>query len=56
VRGDIESVKREHRRYARRQLTWLRKLDDVHLVDRAGRDDGAIAAEIDALLRQNARR
>jgi tRNA dimethylallyltransferase len=53
---DIESVKREHRRYARRQLTWLRKLDDVHLVDRTGRDDDAIAAEIDGLLDENGRR
>jgi len=56
LRGDIESVKREHRRYARRQLTWLRKLDDGHLVDRAGRDDDAIAAEIDARLGENGRR
>jgi tRNA dimethylallyltransferase len=58
LRDDIESVKREHRRYARRQLTWLRKLDDIHLVDRTGRSDDDIAAEIDGLLvgRENARR
>jgi tRNA dimethylallyltransferase len=54
--GDIDAVKREHRRYARRQLTWLRKLDDVHLIDRAGRADTAIAEEIVAALGDNGRR
>ena len=55
LRGDLETVKREHRRYARRQLTWLRKLDEVHLIDRTGRGDDAIAAEIDELLGENDR-
>jgi tRNA dimethylallyltransferase len=50
LREDIESVKCQHRRYARRQLTWLRKLDDAHLVDRTGRLDDDVAAEIDELL------
>jgi len=54
LRDDIESVKREHRRYARRQLTWLRKLDDVHLVDRTGRPDDDVAREIDGFLSENA--
>ena len=53
LRGDTDAVKREHRRYARRQLTWLRRLADVDLVDRSGRDDGAVAEQIDALLGDN---
>jgi tRNA dimethylallyltransferase len=52
--GDIEAVKREHRRYARRQLTWLRKLSDVYLIDRTGRPAGEVADEIVALLGENA--
>jgi tRNA dimethylallyltransferase len=52
-RGDVGATKREHRRYARRQLTWLRRLEDVHLVDRTGRGDDRVADEILALLDDN---
>ena len=31
--GDIEAMKRSTRRYAKRQLTWLRKLPGAHRVD-----------------------
>jgi tRNA dimethylallyltransferase len=48
--GDIEAMKREQRRYARRQLTWIRKMPDVRLVDRSGRNDGDVAREIVSLL------
>jgi tRNA dimethylallyltransferase len=48
--GDVEAMKRAQRAYARRQLTWMRKMPAVRLVDRTGRDDGAIAEEIVALL------
>jgi tRNA dimethylallyltransferase len=48
--GDAEAAKAAQRRYARRQLTWMRKMPDVALVDRAGRDDAEIAAEIVAVL------
>jgi tRNA dimethylallyltransferase len=44
--GDIEAMKRHTRNYARRQLTWMRKLADVHVIDVTGRDHGEIAAEI----------
>ena len=37
--GDVEAVKRAHRAYARRQLTWMRKMPGVELIDRTGRDD-----------------
>ena len=39
--GDVEAMKRRTRRYARRQLTWMRKLPDVELVDITGREPEA---------------
>jgi tRNA dimethylallyltransferase len=44
--GDIEAMKRRTRNYTRRQLTWMRKLSGVHVVDVTGRTPEAIAAEI----------
>lgn len=44
--ADIEAVKRAHRAYARRQLTWMRKLPEVRIIDRSGRSDDEVAAEI----------
>ena len=44
--GDVEAMKRAHRAYARRQLTWMRKMPGVQLVDRTGRDDDRVADEI----------
>ena len=48
--GDVEAVKRAHRRYARRQLTWMRRMPGVRLIDRSGRADGDVAEEVVALL------
>lgn len=50
ILGDLDAVKAAHRRYARRQMTWLRKMEGVTVVDRSRLDDGAAAAEIDAVL------
>ncbi len=36
--GDIEAMKRRTRNYARRQLTWMRKLPDVLEIDLTGKD------------------
>ncbi len=47
----IESIKAAHRAYARRQLTWMRRMEGVTLVDRTGREDVDVAAEIVELLR-----
>lgn len=47
LRGDVEAMKRDTRRYARRQLTWLRKLPNVTLVDVTGRSPEDVAAEVD---------
>jgi tRNA dimethylallyltransferase len=33
LRGDIETTKRRTRNYAKRQLTWMRRLADVHRID-----------------------
>jgi tRNA dimethylallyltransferase len=44
--GDIDAMKTRSRQYARRQLTWMRKLPNVHLIDVTGRSPGEIAADI----------
>jgi len=46
--GDIDGMKRRTRNYARRQLTWMRKLPGVFQVDVTGRTAEAVAAEIAA--------
>ena len=53
--GDVDAVKRAHRAYARRQLTWMRKMHGVTLIDRTGRDEADVARRIVTLLGQNAR-
>jgi tRNA dimethylallyltransferase len=49
--GDIDAMKRAHRTYARRQLTWMRRMEGVTLIDRTGRSDDDVAAEIVSMLR-----
>jgi tRNA dimethylallyltransferase len=44
--GDLELMKRRSRNYARRQLTWMRKIPNLEWIDRGGRADAEIAAEI----------
>jgi len=44
--GDIEAMKKRSRNYARRQLTWQRKIPNLQAIDRTGRTDAAVAAEI----------
>jgi tRNA dimethylallyltransferase len=48
--GDIELMKKRSRNYARRQLTWMRKIPNLRWVDRGDCDDAAVAAEIAASL------
>lgn len=48
--GDVERMKKRSRNYARRQLTWMRKIPNLTRVDRTSRDDAAIAADIAAHL------
>jgi len=47
--GDVEAMQRHTRNYARRQLTWMRKLAGVHVIDVTGRDPDDVAGEIVAL-------
>jgi tRNA dimethylallyltransferase len=44
--GDVEAMKRRTRNFARRQLTWMRKLAGVELVDMTGREADDVAAEL----------
>jgi len=44
--GDVEAMKTRTRRYAKRQLTWMRKLPGVELVDVTGRSPEDVAAEL----------
>jgi tRNA dimethylallyltransferase len=46
LRGDIDAVKSAQRAYARRQLTWMRKMPGVELIDRTGLSDAEVAARI----------
>jgi tRNA dimethylallyltransferase len=48
--GDLESMKRRTRNYARRQLSWMRKLAGVRLLDMTGREPSELAAKIVAEL------
>jgi tRNA dimethylallyltransferase len=49
--GDVEAMQRNTRRYAKRQLTWMRKLPDVQLVDTTSRTPEDVAAELHAMIR-----
>jgi tRNA dimethylallyltransferase len=42
--GDVEQMKKRSRNYARRQLTWMRKIPDLRWIDRTGRSDAEVAA------------
>lgn len=50
LRGDSEAMKRAQRRYARRQLTWMRKMAEVLTIDRGGLSDAEAAERIAAHL------
>jgi tRNA dimethylallyltransferase len=50
--GDLELMKRRSRNYARRQLTWMRKIPNLIAIDRGARGDAEVAAEIASKLTQ----
>lgn len=50
LHGDVERMKTQTRRYAKRQLTWMRKLPGVTPIDVTGRTPEDVAAEIRAAL------
>jgi tRNA dimethylallyltransferase len=44
--GDVDAMKRRTRNLAKRQLTWMRKLAAVEVVDVTGRDPAEVAREL----------
>jgi tRNA dimethylallyltransferase len=44
--GDVEAMKRRTRNFAKRQLTWMRKLGGVEIVDVTDRDPHVVATEL----------
>jgi tRNA dimethylallyltransferase len=44
--GDVEAMKRRTRNYAKRQLTWMRKLPGVELLDATGHSPDELAAAL----------
>ncbi|MGO9898919.1 MAG: tRNA (adenosine(37)-N6)-dimethylallyltransferase MiaA [Solirubrobacteraceae bacterium] len=43
---DVEGMKRRTRNYARRQITWMRKLAGVHTLDASGREPADVARQV----------
>jgi len=43
LRGDVDAMKRRTRNYAKRQLTWMRRLDRANLLDSAADPTGRLA-------------
>ncbi len=50
--GDVEATKAAQRRFARRQLTWMRRMEDVETINRSELSDAALAERILELLDQ----
>lgn len=50
LEGDLERWKTAQRRYARRQMTWMRKMRGVELIDRTELTDGEVADAIAAMI------
>jgi tRNA dimethylallyltransferase len=46
IGGDVERMKKRSRNYARRQLTWMRKIPDLSWIDRSALADESVAALI----------
>ncbi|HEV7615922.1 MAG TPA: tRNA (adenosine(37)-N6)-dimethylallyltransferase MiaA [Solirubrobacterales bacterium] len=44
--GDLAAMQKRSRNYARRQLTWMRKIPNLHAIDRTALSDADAAAEI----------
>jgi tRNA dimethylallyltransferase len=50
LEGDVEATKSAQRAYARRQLTWMRRMEGVRTLDRTSRSDAEVAREILEML------
>jgi tRNA dimethylallyltransferase len=47
---DAEGMKTRTHRYAKRQLTWMRKLPGVRTIDVTGREPQDVAAELHGMI------
>jgi tRNA dimethylallyltransferase len=50
LNGDVEGMKRRTRNYAKRQLTWMRRLEGIHEIDLTERSAELAADEIALIL------
>ena len=50
LEGDVEAMKRRTRNYAKRQLSWMRRLENVHEIDLTDTTAAGAAAEIAHIL------
>lgn len=48
--GDVAAMQKRSRNYARRQLTWMRKVPNLRWLDRTALDDREVAARIASAL------
>ncbi len=48
--GDVEGMKSAQRAFARRQLTWMRRMEGVDVIDRTDRSDDEVATQLIGLL------
>ena len=46
LRGDVEGMKRRTRNYARRQLTWMRRLEGVQILDAGALSPAELAGQL----------
>jgi tRNA dimethylallyltransferase len=50
LNDDVEAMRIKTRRYAKRQVTWLRKLPGAHLIDMTNKTPENVAAELVAMI------
>jgi tRNA dimethylallyltransferase len=50
LRGDAQAMKRRTRNYAKRQLTWMRRLERVRVFDTTHASPDAVASDIESAL------
>jgi tRNA dimethylallyltransferase len=52
LRGDVDSMTLRARQFARRQMTWMRKLAGVNVIDVTDREPREVAVEVAHLLQE----